>query len=432
MNKVGLKRIAYTLAQSKNTPKKILNIHECNKNFLNLYSKRCTQPYVAHKGSGPWIYTTDGREIYDAGGYGMLGFGHNPIKVIRALQKPQVMANIMTPNEEQFHFTRMMDTVISENPYTKYAIANSGSEGTALALRIASTGKGRRAFISLKDGFHGRMDISTRISDSVSSKYDQCIPGMTKEQVCLHVELNSIPDLRAAFDSLHSRGYNICAFIGEPVSGEGNTGATMTREFYQEIRTLCDQYNSKMIIDSVQAGLRCSGELSVVNYPAFKGLSPPDMEIFSKAIHAGQFPVSVLAMNEDSASQFAEGTYGNTMTANPRGLHVMNTVFSMMTPDIKKNIVKQGEVLLEKFEYLQIKYSTMIKSVNGHGLLLGIQLYENALDCIDIERQCRDAGLNVIHAGYNSIRLTPVFTICDDEIDYIISKLDHVFSNNLN
>ena len=42
--------------------------------------------------------------MYDSGGYGMLGLGHHPQTVLSALARPQVMANIMTPNVSQIIF----------------------------------------------------------------------------------------------------------------------------------------------------------------------------------------------------------------------------------------------------------------------------------------------------------------------------------------
>jgi hypothetical protein len=44
--------------------------------------------------------------LHDSGGYGMLGFGHTPEHVLAAMAKPQVMANIMTPNLSQLRFAR--------------------------------------------------------------------------------------------------------------------------------------------------------------------------------------------------------------------------------------------------------------------------------------------------------------------------------------
>ena len=62
--------------------------------------------------------------------------------------------------------------------------------------------------------------------------------------------------------------------------------------------------------------------LSITDYPGFEKLPAPDMETFSKALNAGQYPLSVLAVSERVAGLYRKGIYGNTMTANPRALDV--------------------------------------------------------------------------------------------------------------
>ena len=62
--------------------------------------------------------------------------------------------------------------------------------------------------------------------------------------------------------------------------------------------------------------------LSIVDYPGFEGLDAPDMETYSKALNAAQYPLSVLAVNERAAGLYRKGVYGNTMTTNPRALDV--------------------------------------------------------------------------------------------------------------
>ena len=39
----------------------------------------------------------------------------------------------------------------------------------------------------------------------------------------------------------------------------------------------------------MQAGLRATGELSLVDWPRFADCEPPDFEVFSKALNGGQF-----------------------------------------------------------------------------------------------------------------------------------------------
>ena len=53
-----------------------------------------------------------------------------------------------------------------------------------------------------------------------------------------------------------------------------------------------------LLIDSIQAGIRGQGCLSVIDYEGFQDAEAPDMETWSKAINAGQYPLSVLGMNQ--------------------------------------------------------------------------------------------------------------------------------------
>jgi 4-aminobutyrate aminotransferase-like enzyme len=68
----------------------------------------------------------------------------------------------------------------------------------------------------------------------------------------------------------------------------------------------------------VQAGLRATGALSLVDYPGFATCDPPDFEVFSKALNGGQIPLSVVAFGAEAAEAYRAGIYGNTMVG-PRG-----------------------------------------------------------------------------------------------------------------
>ena len=68
--------------------------------------------------------------------------------------------------------------------------------------------------------------------------------------------------------------------------------------------------------------LSTHGCLSIVDYPGFDGIEAPDFETYSKALNAGQYPLSVLAVSERAAGLYQKGIYGNTMTTNPRAMDV--------------------------------------------------------------------------------------------------------------
>jgi acetylornithine/succinyldiaminopimelate/putrescine aminotransferase len=60
--------------------------------------------------------------------------------------------------------------------------------------------------------------------------------------------------------------------------GEGQPGVVLDRAFYDRARALTKQHHSLLLIDSIQAGLRAKGCLSVVDYPGYETADAPDME----------------------------------------------------------------------------------------------------------------------------------------------------------
>jgi acetylornithine/succinyldiaminopimelate/putrescine aminotransferase len=135
-------------------------------------------------------------------------------------------------------------------------------------------------------------------------------------------KMNDIPSLQAAFDHAEADGCFVELLGIEPVMGEGIPGLAVTREFYDHARQLTLQKNALLLMDSIQAGLRCSGTLSIVDYPGFESADAPDFETFSKALNGGQYPLSVLALGPRTYDLYKCGTYGNTMTGNPRALDI--------------------------------------------------------------------------------------------------------------
>ena len=154
------------------------------------------------------------------------------------------------------------------------------------------------------------------------------------------------PDARLALERLFADAEKANVFVEvlylEPVMGEGNPGQSITRAFYDAARRLTRAHGTLLVVDSIQAGLRAHGVLSIVDYPGFENMEAPDMETYSKAINGGQYPLSVLAVNERAAALYRKGVYGNTMTTNPRALDIAATVLGSLTPELRANIQQRG------------------------------------------------------------------------------------------
>ncbi|MGH8271585.1 MAG: aminotransferase class III-fold pyridoxal phosphate-dependent enzyme, partial [Gammaproteobacteria bacterium] len=336
--------------------------------FVNFYPDDAVNPYVTLAARGPWIVTVAGAVIHDNGGYGMLGLGHAPEAVLDAMNRPQVMANIMTPNYSQLRFTEALRREIGHTrggcSFHRFLAMNSGSEAVTVAARISDvnaklmTDPGARhagraiRHLSLAGGFHGRTDQPARYSDSSRKTYVKHLASFASRNDLWTVAPNDLDGLRAVYERAERESVFIEAFFIEPVMGEGDPGQAITPEFYRLARELTQTHGGLLLVDSIQAGLRAHGVLSVVDYPGFEQEEAPDMEAYSKALNAGQYPLSVLAMNERAAGLYRKGIYGNTMTANPRAMDVAVSVLRAITPELRENIRARGREFVEKFEAL--------------------------------------------------------------------------------
>src|SRR5690348_7129927 len=73
-------------------------LHALQSGFVNFYPDDAVCPFVPLAARGAWIVTLKGAVLYDCGGYGMLGFGHNPPAVLRASANPRGLAKLLRPS----------------------------------------------------------------------------------------------------------------------------------------------------------------------------------------------------------------------------------------------------------------------------------------------------------------------------------------------
>jgi len=407
--------------------------------YVNFYAPATINPYVALSAKGPWIITTHGAVIHDNGGYGMLGVGHGPDEIIDTMSKNWVMANVMTPSFSQIRLSNALKAELGHTrgscPFTKFICMNSGSESVTVALRIADvnannlTSKGARyegypiKMVSIVRSFHGRTDRPAQISHSCKDGYDENLASFQDRDNLILVPANDVVALREVFERAVNEKFFIELVAVEPVQGEGNPGQCIARDFYDEVRKLTNEHGSMFLVDSIQAGIRGQGCLSVIDYDGFQDAEAPDLETWSKAINAGQYPFSVLGMNDRAASLYVVGIYGNTMTTNPRALEIAVTVLNQITPELRANIKDRGIEFVEKLNMLSEELPGTITKVQGTGLLVSAELDPTRFPVVGfdaVEPWCRRRGLGVIHGGVNALRFTPHFHITSHEIDMII------------
>lgn len=368
----------------------------------------------------------------------MLGYGHNPPQVLKAMREESVMANHMTPSLAHAEFTDAICKEIGrsrqECPFESFICLNSGSEANEMVLRLVDMHAGRIGGsrkvhnLVIEGSFHGRTLSAAFLTDTTASAYKENKALLMTQMQALNYTLtcppNDIDALRHWFKRCENEGCWIQCVYLEGVMGEGNPGLPLSPEFYMAARELTLKHDAALCIDSIQAGMRATGNLSICDYPGFEALPPPDFEVYSKALNAGQFPLSVVALSPRGATWYRHGIYGNTMTGNPRACRVATAVLDSMTPELRRNIQDMGKYCIRKYSDLMMEIPEIVR-VNGTGLLFQVKIDPGievtAMD--GIERLLRLRGINVIHGGTNALRFTPNFDITQREVDM---QVEHV------
>ncbi len=410
--------------------------------YVNFYADEAINPYVAIGAAGPWIITSHGAVLHDSGGYGMLGMGHAPSELIEVMSRTWTMANVMSPHFSQKRLAQKLKKEIGHThgqcPFEKFICMNSGSEAVSVANRICDLnaylltqeggrheGKNIRQ-LSLEESFHGRTYRAAKVSHSTLPVYEEHLASFQRKETLDIVKPNDIEGLKKMFKDAEKNNIFYEAFFIEPVLGEGEPGLAITREFYDAARKLTKEHGTMLIVDSIQAALRAHGCLSIIDYPGFADCESPDCETYSKALNAGQYPLSVLAVTKEIAEIYVPGVYGNTMTTNPRALEVGCAVLDNLTDKVRENIRLRGVELKSGLERLGNEFPEAITKVFGTGLMVSAELNPDIYEVVGeegFENFLRINGIAMIHGGANGLRFTPYFGISSDEVQLILDTV---------
>jgi len=200
----------------------------------------------------------------------------------------------------------------------------------------------------------------------------------------------------------------------------------MTPEYYAAARSLTRAAGTLLVVDSIQAALRAQGCLSIVDYPGFESSQPPDMETYSKALNAGQYPLSVVALTDEVAETYVTGLYGNTMTGNPRAMEAACAVLDSITDGLRANIRDRGAELREALEAVAREFPGAVDRVVGTGLMVSAILNPGRYRVLGeggFEEYLRRHGIEMVHGGDTGLRFTPPFDITSEEVALIVSMV---------
>ena len=305
---------------------------------------------VIDRGEGAIIWDADGNRYIDY----RLAFG--PIILGHAF--PQVTERVAEALDDGTLFAwttpaeiELAERIVRMTGVDRVRLANSGSEATMHALRIARAYTGRERFLKFEGQYHGMHDYvlfstASASADAMGSRYSpinvQGSSGIPHaiSQYCINLPFNDFERLE---ETVEARWHDLAAIFVEPLLG--NAAGILPRPgWLEKVRELCDRYGILLIFDEVKTGFRIAngGAQEVFGVEA-------DLVTYAKAMGNG-FPVAAIGGREQVMGIIDYGgvAHGGTYTGNAVGVAAANATLEVLeTEPIIETIFERGQELMD-------------------------------------------------------------------------------------
>ncbi|MFZ4619580.1 MAG: ornithine--oxo-acid transaminase [Bacteroidota bacterium] len=367
---------------------------------------------VITKAEGVWVTDIEGKRYLDClAAYSAVNQGHCHPKIYQAFIE---QAKNVTLTSRAFRNDKLALLYKKLHDLTGYEMSlpmNSGAEAVETAVKAArkwgytvkGIPEGQAEIICASNNFHGRTTtiVSFSTEDSYRENFGPFTPGFKI------VEFGNLESLKLAISK------NTAAFLVEPIQGEA--GIIIPPDGYlREAAKLCKENNVLLIVDEIQSGLGRSGKLFAHEYEGIR----PDAVIIGKALSGGFYPVSAVLSTKEVLGVFKPGEHGSTFGGNPLAAAVAIAALDVLVDEkLIERSFKLGKYFKERLESIN---SSIIKSVRGRGLWIGLELTTAARPyCEALMKE----GILCKETHNTVIRFAPPLVITKEEIDWALERI---------
>jgi acetylornithine aminotransferase/acetylornithine/N-succinyldiaminopimelate aminotransferase len=434
-------------------------VHNQFEAVRDLFSKNVVPSYgrfdlaLSH-GAGSYVFDVAGKRYLDLGsGIAVCCLGHAHPAITEALVE-QSKKLIHTSN---LYFTepqgRLAAEIVKRIGAGKVFFSNSGAEANEGLFKLARKfghDEGRFEILTAMNSFHGRTmaGIAATGQDKVKKGFEPMTPGFR------HIPFN---DLNAARKAISPA---TVAILIEGVQGEGGV-TPATPEYLLGLRQLCDEKKLLLLMDEVQCGYFRTGKFqsfqriledcssrgnealtsksatsqSLLTSAATEFL--PDGISMAKSLGGG-FPIGAFWVRAPYADLLGPGTHATTFGGTPLACAVSLRIFEVVEREkLDEQVRKLGGWLKNELERLVKTHPAVVKNARGLGFMLGFELAEkipafassDKSAAVQFTNRMHQAGVLVIPAGAQVIRLLPPLNLRPQEAGEGISKIEEVIKS---
>ncbi len=396
-------------------------------------------PFVIARGEGAVVEDVDGNRFLDcAAGIAVNSTGVSHPEVVKAIteqaQKFIHMSGTDFYYEPQVRLAEELASIAPIEGDVRTFFANSGTEATEAALKLARYHTKRPGIIAFLGAFHGRSmgSLSLTASKAIQRRgFGPFMPGVYHAPYpdtyrSASADAAAAQCLSYIEDQLFTHLVSpdeVSSVVVEPIQGEGGY-LVAPPAFLHGLRELTAKYGILLVVDEVQSGMGRTGKMFASDHIGLKG----DIVTIAKGIASG-LPLGVACARAEVMS-WPPGAHASTFGGNPVACAAATTTIRLLKEQLVANAATVGEHLMNGIRELQQKHA-IVGDVRGKGLMIGIELVRdrqtkeraveerNALVQAVFRR-----GVLILGAGKNAVRLAPPLVFTRAQADSVLSVFD--------
>jgi len=370
------------------------------------------------KGEECWLTDTKGDQYLDAlSGIGVVNLGHcHPVITKNLIDQSQQLlhtSNVYRIGNQE----KLAKELCTLAKMDKVFFSNSGAEANEAAIKIVrlfarSKDIEKPVILTANQGFHGR--TMATLSATGQSKVQAGFAPLMSEFI--HVNYD---DIEAISD--YQSNADVVAVMVEPIQGEAGI-IIPKNDYLNKVQEVCNKNGWLLILDGVQSCMGRTGKLFAHEHNKIT----PDILCLAKGLGNG-VPIGACLAKGVASKMLTPGTHGSTFGGNPLVTSAALGVLDVFqNTNVLENVNKMSEYFRSEFDN-KIKNNIAVKELRIKGLMIGIGLDSNIIDCSQLVKKALKDNL-LINVTGTTIRMLPPLIITKEEIDILISKLIKLIS----
>ena len=302
-------------------------------------------PFYVDRADGAYKWCVDGHRYIDGwSGHGAMILGHNHPAVTQAIvEQAKKGTHYSAGSEIELRWAELIRSIVPGAERVRFTM--TGTETTALAIRIARAHTGRKKIVKFRGHFHGLHDsVMVAVKDPFELPASAGVPEETLG-LTLAARCNDIAHVKELLDA-----HEVAAVILEPAASRSMTVPT-NPEFLRQLRQLTKERGVILIFDEVVTGFR----FAPGGVQEYYGVTA-DMTCLAKAV-AGGLPGAALTGRADLLDDVAfsgdakrdrtkrvadQGTYSGTPLIAAAGVAALEI---LKTGKVQKELNRIGDRL---------------------------------------------------------------------------------------